>query len=204
MRKRTSVGAGPHATVLSTGDPVTAIRPVFEALREHLASEAAQLGCFGRYEFQSEGWLKAEWIGVLDRLRARGSVLGFDREIKRPGAKKMIDLAVDMPGNRHWIELKHWCVGSQRGQTWRPRDFIFDLEREFGKFCAVPPTDPCWIAVLCTPNPGPELWADALDSFNIENRPWSLTTSDQPRDYPAAYFLAVLRADGFASPAERA
>jgi hypothetical protein len=171
------------------------ITDVFAILRAHLSSRLDQLVCFGKYEFQAEPWLKAEWIRVLDEAKSKGDIRSLEREIKTD-TKKMIDLAVDLNEGRHWIELKHWYLGRQKGQLWRPRDFIFELESEFRKFEVVKAGDRAWIAALCTTNPGIEAWTNAIDEFNRENAPWVLQPIDSPTDYPSSYFLGVMHVRG--------
>ena len=90
------------------------IATLFDGLRGHLRARSDQLDCFGKYEFQAEAWLKGEWILVLDKMKAQGQIHGFDREVKAK-SKKRIDLAVDLDDGRHWIELKHWFLGRQKG-----------------------------------------------------------------------------------------
>lgn len=178
----------------------SSIDAVFDVLRDHLRSRPDQLACFVKYEFQAEAWLKAEWIRVLDNLKTQGRIRDLDREIK-VNTKKLIDVAVDLDDGRHWIELKHWFLGRQKGQLWRPRDFIFEIEREFEKFETVKAGDRAWIAALCTNNPGADAWAGALDEFNRENAPWAVEPIDSPANYPSSYFLGVLHARGLMSNA---
>lgn len=170
------------------------INEVFDVLREHLRSRPDQLACFAKYEFQAEAWLKAEWIRVLDALKTSHRILDLDREIKKN--KKLIDLAVNLDDGRHWIELKHWYLGRQKGQVWRPRDFIFELEKEFEKFDDVEAGNRGWIAALCTNNPGATAWESALDEFNRDNAPWRVEPVDRPTDYPPSYFLGLLHGQG--------
>lgn len=171
------------------------IAAVFDVLHDHLRSRSDQLACFGKYEFQAEAWLKAEWIRVLDEMKTQGSIRALDREVK-VNNKKLIDLAVDLDDGRHWIELKHWFLGRQKGQVWRPRDFMPELESEFEKFKTVKAGDRVWIATLCTTNPGTDAWASALNEFNREKSPWEVEPIDSPADYPPSYFLGVLHARG--------
>ena len=171
------------------------IEQVFDGLRIHLKEHADRLECFGKYEFQSEGWLKAEWVALLEQMRGRGQILRVDREVVAKGRKK-IDLVVDLPDGRHWIELKHSFIGHQKGQRWRPVDFISELEEECEKFSSVHAGTRGWIAALCTYNPGQERWANAIAHFNRIYAPICLTSSDRPADYPASYFLGVLKVSG--------
>ena len=171
------------------------ILQVFDALRQHLQEHAARIECFGKYEFQSEGWLKAEWITVLDQMRAHGHIHRVDREVSVKGRQK-IDLAVDLDDGRHWIELKHWCTGQQKGHLWRPVDFISELENECEKFSAVRAGDRAWVAALCTKHPGVGAWLTAIDQFNRDYAPWQLRVLDDPQHYPDSYMLGVLQVRG--------
>jgi hypothetical protein len=174
----------------------TSIRDVFSTFRSHLENHADRLRCFRDYEFQAEGWLKAEWVALLDGMKRRGEIAGVDREVVASGQRK-IDLAVTLKGGRHWIELKHWLIGVQKGQTWGPGAYIDDLDSEFMKFRAVKAGTRAWVAILCTSNPGDAAWASALRSFNISNSPWSLKALEKPSLYPSEYFLGVVQAKGF-------
>lgn len=74
-----------------------------------------------------EGWLKGEMLLVLDGLVQGGHIAGLDREVKvGPGQRKRIDLRVDVQGMSHWLELKHWLVGRQRGTTYGPSFYFGD------------------------------------------------------------------------------
>lgn len=108
----------------------------FDALRQHLGKRTACLKSFAHYEYQSEGWLKAESIALFDQLKRSHQILAVDREVTVKGQSK-IDLTVQVGRARHWIELKHWYAGHQKGQQWRPVDFISELESECEKFEAV-------------------------------------------------------------------
>jgi hypothetical protein len=179
--------------------PSHSIGQVLDVLREHLRTHIDRLECFGRYEFQAEGWLKGEWITVLDRLRSRGQIQCLNREvevkIKGKGSGK-IDLALDLEDGRHWIELKQWFIGKQKGQQWRPVDFISELENECKKFAAVRAGDRAWVAALCTTNPGSTAWSAAIRQFNRDYAPWRLRPIDDPKDYPSSYFLGLLQVRG--------
>jgi len=174
------------------------INNVFDALRKHLYDHIDRLQCFGKYEFQAEGWLKAECVFVLDDLKNRKLICNVDREIKSKGLKK-IDLAIDLDDGRHWIELKHWFMGKQRGQLWRPIDFISGLESECKKFTAVQAGSRAWVAVLCTTNPGSSAWSTAIQKFNQEYSPWKLRSLDMPDSYPQCYFFGILQVQGLMS-----
>ncbi len=171
------------------------IGKVFDALRQHLRAHVDRLECFGRYQFQAEGWLKAEWMSVLDQLKDSGQVQRLDREVSVKGQKK-IDLALDLDDGRHWIELKHWFMGEQKGQRWGPRDYISELENECAKFATARAGERAWVLALCTRNPGSAAWLSAIREFNRDYSPWHLRSLDDPKRYPGNYFLGVLHVRG--------
>jgi len=175
------------------------IDQVLDVLRQHLCGHRDRLECFGRHEFQAEGWLKAEWLAVLDDMRSQGHIAGVDREVKATGKRK-VDLAVDLADGRHWVELKHWCIGKQKDNIWRPIDYISELENECEKFKALRAGDRAWVAALCTINPGVNAWVAAVRQFNRDYAPWRLRPIDTPRDYPTSYFLGVLQVRGLLGP----
>jgi hypothetical protein len=73
------------------------IEDVFSAFHDHLQKCRDQLRCFGKYEYQCEGWLKAEFITLLEDLKQHGKIEGLDREHRvqlLPGRSKMIDLVL--------------------------------------------------------------------------------------------------------------
>lgn len=171
---------------------------VFDAIRTHLRAHEGHLECFGRYQFQAEGWLKAELVMLLDIMKTRGEIVDFDREIKAPLGGR-IDLAFDLPGERHWVELKHYLIGKQKGQTWGLQAYMPYLTDELEKLNAVRAGERGWIVMLCTQNPCIESWDKNIHQFNHANAPWALVSQDVPSNYPASYFLGLLHIEGLAA-----
>lgn len=172
------------------------ILQVFDTLRQHLREHVSMLECFGRYEFQAEGWLKAEWIAILDQMRTKGHIHDVNREVSVNGGRQKIDLRVDLDDGHHWIEIKHWAIGLQKGALWRPVDSISELEHECEKFTAVHAGNRAWVAALCTKHPGATDWSTAIHQFNRDNEPWRLLVLDDPKNYPNSYYLGVMQVQG--------
>lgn len=171
------------------------ISEIFEEMKKHVLSHSDQFECFIKYEFQSEGWLKTELLILLDSLYGKGNIGKPDREVKAKGLSK-IDLLVNINNEKHYVELKHYYVGKQKGQRWRVIDFIDDLEAECGKFKAVGAGDKAWIFALCTINPGNDDWQKSIDRFNNSNNPVRLYSKTNPDDFPENYFIGILNVGG--------
>jgi hypothetical protein len=171
------------------------IHTVFDEFRNHLKGKQKQMSCFYKYEFQNEGWLKGEFIFLLDKMKADGRILDFERESIAIGRKK-IDLTVDLGDGRHFIELKHWLIGKQKNQVWGPNSYFSELENELYKFKAIKAGEKGWICALCTKNPDAEKFNSAMERFNGENSPCKLYAEDSPTDYPETYYFGVINVRG--------
>lgn len=168
---------------------------VFEEMKKHILSHSDRLECFREYEFQSEGWVKTELLMLLDDLYRKGHIGKPDREVKAKGFSK-IDLLINTNNEKHWVELKHYYVGNQKGKRWRVIDFIDDLESECAKFKAVGAGGNAWIFALCTVNPGNDGWQSSINRFNNVNKPVHLVSKTNPTDFPKNYFIGVLKVGG--------
>lgn len=166
---------------------------VFKTIRRHLQEHENYLKCFYSHAVQVEGWFKGELLLLLENMKAERKIIGFDREIPSLKRKK-IDLAIDLKDGRHWVELKHWFIGTQKGNKWRLKDY--SLEDELRKFRAINVGNNGWILVICTHNPGSKEWATYIDNFNKDYPPWKLIAKTSPRNYPKTYFLGVLQVAG--------
>jgi hypothetical protein len=168
---------------------------IFEEMKKLILSHSDRMEIFRKYEFQSEGWIKTELLALLDDIYCKGHIGKPDKEVKANGFSK-IDLVVNLHNEKHWIELKHYYVGKQKGQRWRVIDFIDDLEAECAKFKAVSAGDNAWILALCTVNPGNDDWQASIDRFNKNNKPVQLVSKTNPVDFPESYFIGVLNVGG--------
>lgn len=162
--------------------PSYSINKVFDKLQQQLRLEANQLEVFAKYECQCEGWLKAKCLATFDNLKNHKHIYNLEREVEIKGQK--IDLLLDLKDEKHWIELKHWCL-KQKGQRFHPYDF--GLEDEYKKFTALPVNDQAWVIVLFTPNPrliNRSEWSTTIHEFNQDYVPLQFQTLDSPKNYP--------------------
>lgn len=175
-------------------------------LLEHLRAQFDPLDdrmrSFARHGVQLEGWFKGELLVALDSLKAAGVIKKFDREVKRPEGR--IDLVIDSPG-LHWVELKHWLIGSQRGTTYGPGFYFGDpssvgIVKDVDKLLRIPPQVGRWLLLLLTANPGRAAWNSGLAAFNNKFAPRHLDSCTDPSEFPSSYFLGLLRVSGGAAP----
>ena len=168
-------------------------------LRAHFDHLQSKMSVFSRYGFQSEGWFKAEMIAFLDAALARKRIEGFDREVSF-GSRQKVDLRVDLDGERHWIELKHWMIGEQRGVTWRAPHYFgdgsgFGLTKDIDKLLSVPEPDHLWMLVLVTANPGLGEWCIGLVKFHEKFAPRRIESHTDPEAFPESYCLGLFEVE---------
>jgi len=162
----------------------------------HFSQLENRLRIFAQQEVQLEGWFKGECLFLLEQLKSRGRITDFNREVPTNLGKRKIDITVELDDKHHWVELKHWYVGAQKGVVWGPRDYIDSLENECQKFEAMQTSGRAWVLVFCTPNPGGDLWKEAIRYFNREYVPWKLVGKTDPADYPRTYFIGLIECKG--------
>lgn len=163
-------------------------------LREHFDSLQDRMTCFAKYGVQTEGWFKGETLLVLDTLVRRGVITSFDREVRRETV--LIDLQIQT-NQLHWLELKHWLIGKQRGTTYGPSFYFRDrssvgITRDVSKLLACPADDPRWLLILASANPGAQAWRSGIDGFNDKFSPIYVAPHTDPADFPSSYFLGLL------------
>ena len=171
------------------------MKTIEKKLKEHLLGLKDKLQCFHKNEVQVEGWLKGEILVFLERLKANGDIKEFHRECILKNRKRA-DIVIEIKKNKHWVELKHWHIGKQKGKEWNIKDYIKDLEDDAIKLDVIPPTSRKWILVLCTKNPGKTDWYRELNTFNATKEFFhKLKPASAPTSYPDAFFLGLLRID---------
>jgi hypothetical protein len=164
-------------------------------MKQHFDTLQDRLVCFREKEVQVEGWFKGEMLFLLTNLLRKGIVESFGREVG-PGGK--VDLVIKMPGLRHWIELKHWLVGVQRGARLAPAFYFGDrtsvgVVQGVDKLSRVESEDGKWLLILMTGNPGNDLWQRGLARFHCKFAPRVLIPRSQPEQFPDSYFLGLLQ-----------
>lgn len=170
---------------------------VVRRLKEHFDGLDDRYTCFANLGFQSEGWFKGELLTVLSRLWMDGAVQNLDREITVEG--KRVDLMIQMDGVRHWIELKHWLIGRQKGFIYNPPFYFADrssvgIVPDVDKLNrpSLSPADRRWLLLLLTANPSIAPWAAGVARFNDKFAPRRLASRTRPDEYPPTYFLGLL------------
>lgn len=170
---------------------------IMARLKDHFDGLNDRHACFAALGFQSEGWFKGEVLTLLSWLRAEGAVQHFDREIAVEG--KRIDVMIHLDGVRHWIELKHWLIGKQKGYTYNPLFYFADrssvgIVPDVDKLRrpSLSQADRRWLLLLLTANPGMVPWEMGVTKFNDEFAPRYLASRTRPDEYPGTYFLGLL------------
>lgn len=167
-------------------------------LRAHFDPLEDRMLSFCNHGVQLEGWFKGELLVVLDSLRESGVVKNFDREVKRTEGR--IDLFIESDG-LHWVELKHWLIGEQGGTRYGPGFYLRDptsvgIIRDVDKLLRIPGDVGRWLLLLLTANPGASAWHRGVDDFNRKFAPRILQPRSNPNEFPAHYFLALVRVEG--------
>ena len=142
-----------------------------------------------------EGWLKGELLTILDKLFQEGEIDGFDREVRIE--RRRVDLTVDLNGYKHWIELKHWLNGYQKGTFYGPSFYFGDptsvgITKDVNKLMEIGSRGYRWILILLASNPGVEEWEKGIRKFNNKFEPIKLVNRSNPNNYPDEFFLGLL------------
>jgi hypothetical protein len=175
-------------------------------LRTHFDALQDRLLCFTKHGVQTEGWFKGELLVLLETLVQKKVVESFDREVRQTGA--LIDLLV-VSDRRHWVELKHWLIGTQKGTAYGPSFYFRDsssvgIVRDARKLLSCPAEDQHWLLILAAANPGVELWRKGIQGFNEKFYPIRLETRTDPAEFPSSDFLGLLHIDQCARAIEEA
>jgi hypothetical protein len=164
-------------------------------IKLHFDELEDRLKVFSKHEFQAESWFKGELITFLDAALRRGRIDGFDREVSTHSRSKA-DIVVDAGGSRHWIELKHWLIGNQRGTAWHAGFYFgdkgaFGLFRDASKLVSMTDSGILWMLVLATVNPGQAEWHEGLDKYHSKFAEPKVVARSWPDSFPASYCLGL-------------
>jgi len=173
------------------------VNTILPRIKKHFDALQDRLLCFREQEVQVEGWFKGEMLFLLSGLKREGVIEGFGREAGNQQGRTKVDLTIALGGSTHWIELKHWLVGVERGARLDPPFYFGDptsvgIVKDFDKLVAVASEAPKWFLILLTGNPGSELWEKGLARFHRKFTPRKLLSLSTPKEFPAAYFLGLL------------
>ena len=171
---------------------------IFSSFRIILEASKEKMRCFAKYEFQSEGWLKGEFIAFLNTQIETGKILRLEREKRMNMGGKKVDLVITFGDDDVWIELKHWHIGSQKGDKWLPYRYFRD--KRYGPINDVQKLvdaskDKAYLVILNTPNPGVDLWERGLFGFNEKFIPFKLLKINEPSTYPDYFFLGLVKVE---------
>lgn len=151
---------------------------------------------FAKADTRLEGWLKAELIVLLSRLKKEGTIDDFEREanILQYPARKQIDFRIHIKGVAHLCELKAICI-SQSAGTPRNLQFYFrndnvGIKRDFQKLDSLGSgKENKWVLGFIYPSPKPEDWAKAVASIPGELKHWYCITTIS--DFPNYLFISL-------------
>lgn len=166
-------------------------------LRKHFDPLEVRFGSFLRHAVNLEGWFKGELLVALDTLSATGAVAAFDREVRMLNSR--VDLCVEANGRKHWVELKYWPNGNQRGLNYTPAFYFGDptevgITKDVAKLRALDAGDQRWLLILVVSNPGTGAWTAGLAKHNSKFKS-NLAMHSNPADFPPSYFLGLLEVE---------
>jgi len=164
-------------------------------LQRHFDKLQDRLVCFCEMGVQVESWFKGELLTLLSSLQEQNLVEHLDREVKTPGGK--VDLTINTKSKQHWVELKHWLIGEQKGSTYDCGFYFGDcspigLVPDVDKLMSVTSPACLWLLILFTANPGKEGWLAGVDKFNRKFAPRRLISQSKPEFFPSSYFVGLL------------
>ena len=149
---------------------------------------------FTKYEFQTEGWFKAELITILDEMKNKNIIVDFDREIRLNN--NLIDILINTKnGNANYVELKHCLIGNQKGEKWTFKKHITDnpIMKDIEKLNKYEIIKNPWLFLLLTENPGKEDWDAGISNYNSKIPERKIEAFSNPDDFPQSYFLGLLK-----------
>lgn len=162
------------------------------SLTQHFEMTQDRFRCFTQLGFQSEGWFKGELVTLFNQLQNEGIIQELDREVKVE--KGRVDVRIRLNNTYHWIELKHWLIGNQKGVSYNPYFYFSDstvgITHDIDKLNTL--TDHRWMLLLLTANPGTQAWEIGIEKFNNKFTPRRVTSRTQPDTFPSTYFLGLL------------
>jgi hypothetical protein len=179
-------------------DLIPRLRTHFDPLRDHF-------DCFCRYGVQLEGWFKGELLVAFDAMRRERHIDDFDREVRV--GKKQVDFRLDIATAYHWVELKFWLIGRQKGTNYAPSFYFSDptsvgISNDVDALVGLCATGNRWLLILMAARPSEEAWNAGIASHNKKFR-HQLIPRTMPNEFPSEYFLGLLEVAGQAATDER-
>ncbi len=177
-----------------------AILDLVSRFKAVLDSREKHLNCFCKYGVQVEGWMKGEFLSLLDDEKAAGSLANFDREVSFGVGKRKVDFKVEVPTGSGaltaWIELKHWLIGYQKGYKYNAQFYFGDpssvgIKPDVEKLNEIVEGNK-FLLILTTANGGMDDWTDGVNRFNRKFSPLHIKSLTIPADFPGFYYLGCL------------
>ena len=181
-------------------DGIKGVLALLGRFDQRLVASRQKLRCFTDSGVQVEGWLKGEMLCFLTDEKNSGRLNDFDREVPCGIGRKRIDFMLQMgTAGREcmvWMELKHWLIGKQKGNTYDARFYFRDKSsvgiRPDAEKLSRMQGDLKVIMILATSNPGKDNWYGGLQDFNTKFSPLQLRSHTDPEDSGDDYFLGLL------------
>jgi hypothetical protein len=127
-------------------------------------------------------------------MRCEGLIDDFDREVRVE--RKRVDFRVDIAEAQHWVELKFWLIGRQKGSTYAPGFYFRDptsvgMAKDVGALLGLGAVGNRWLLILMAARPSEETWSNGIRSHNEKFR-HQLIARTTPSEFPPEYFLGLL------------
>ena len=185
----------------SLDQPILAVIQDFYGV---LNSHSKYLEIFCNYGVQLEGWFKGELLSYFHEQKNTHRISDFDREVLCGQGKKKIDFRIDIYsgniGEVHWIEVKHWLIGYQKGTKYNVNSYFTDrstvgIVDDVNKLTAIV-NGQKYLLIITTSNPGKDMWNQGVLNFIKKFKIPHLTSLTDPSDFPPSYFLGLLYLSG--------
>jgi hypothetical protein len=146
---------------------------IFSELCQSVTAHFAKPGALARVRVmakagvQTEGWWKAELMLLLEALRQRGKITGWDREVPTGEGRQRLDFLIQLRDEVLALEIKTALCGEQRDVDWRLPAYVgtgadgwilSDLRKVNAYKLAQPVMPRGLLAVFAYPAPPSEDW----------------------------------------------
>lgn len=151
---------------------------------------------FAQADSRIEGWFKAEFLVLFNRIEASQVIEKFEREASVPsprdGKRKQVDFRLHIQGEEHLCELKALCIsqaaGTPRNVHFYFRDDHVGLIKDFKKLDEIASQNK-WVIAFVYPAPDSKEWINAVVSLPSTLKHWRPVTS--PSGFPNWIYIAL-------------
>lgn len=152
-------------------------------IRRWITRRNEYMRVFADSDSRLEGWFKGELLLLFTKLKRRGVISGFRREVglkTSAGKRYSVDFVVEIGRNSHLCELKAPCI-SQAAGTPRNLQFYFrnnrvGLLQDFKKLDRLRGRNK-WALAFIYPRPSKADWNAALSSIPRGLKHWRPVTN---------------------------